>query len=126
VNHLADTLAKVIFFKKYLTFFEVKEKTFIIYRKCEFLMYSVSLALSNSTKRLLNFSIFMLKVNSLDGVHHLILNIQKAKRKELLRSSFNEIKEYAYDMENFIVARNLFTGSLVKKIYYKRVSSSIL
>ena len=126
INHLIDTLAKVIFFKKYLTFFEIKEKTFIISKKCDFLTYSIESALTNSTRRLLTYSIFMIKINTLDQIQHLLLDIAKVRRKELLRSSFEEIREYAIDMENFIFARNLFTGSLVKKIYFKRVSSSML
>lgn len=123
---LYNSLERCVFFKKYVTFFEIKEKTFIIQKKCEFLTYSIQTALDKAFSRNLKFSVLSLKLQSLDQIHLLMLDISKVQRKKLIRSAFNGIKEYANDMGEFIYARNLFAGSLMSKIYFKRVSSSML
>ncbi|OMJ67290.1 hypothetical protein SteCoe_35596 [Stentor coeruleus] len=119
-------LQKLLFIKKYLYFFELKEEVYVKYKKIEFLGEIVQGSMDKSDLRMVRGVFIMMKSMYSGNVQALVSCVEKIMNKVLKRETFESCVAYSVHLGNFLVLRNCFTSSLMTKIYYKRMSSSFL
>ncbi|OMJ93631.1 hypothetical protein SteCoe_3326 [Stentor coeruleus] len=126
LKRMCSLLQKLLFIKKYVYFFELKEEAYVKYKKIEFLKEIIQEAIGRSDARMIRGSFIIMKSLYSGNIQTFMCNIEKVMNKIVKRETFEACAAYSVNLGNFLVLRNCFTSNLMIKIYYKRMSSSFL
>ena len=126
LNNLFILLQRLIYIKKYMHFYELKDEAYIKQQKAEILYESIEIAVDNVRRKQKFSSFFRLKACSKGSTECLIRALEKFSEKLEIKYSFLMISAYATHFSNFKFLRNTFATNLITKIYFKRLSSCLL
>ena len=126
LNNLFTLLQRLIFIKKYLNFYELKDEGCIKHQKAELLYEAIEVAVDHVQSKQKFVSFLRLKAFSKGSIECLVSALERFSEKSEIKYSFLMINAYAIHFSNFKYLRNAFTINLLNKIYFKRLSSCLL
>ena len=126
LNKLFNLMQKLIFIKKYICFYEIKEEVYIRYKKIEFFSNLVEDFIMKSQFLAVRSSFITLKSESQGKILCFCNILLKVFEKSYIRSSFDQIVTYNMNFQKFFYLRGTFTRNLFQKIYFKRLSSCLM
>lgn len=126
LNNLFTLLQKMILIKKYIYFYDLKEELYLKDQKVQFFSDTIERIIRTNRYKMLFNSILALKCYNHGAVECFVRTLSKVYKKSNIRHSFSLLMSYTIHLNNFLYLRALFTQSLITKIYFKKLSFSIM
>lgn len=123
---LSATLQKLIYIKKYIHFYELKDQVYIKVQKLNFFTEIIGNSLQNAKIRSTISAFLKIKAYSNGRVQCLSDALSKFLNYSHKRYAFLMINSYTIHLANFQFLREMFTSNLLQKIYFKRLSFSTM